>query len=97
MSTIEETSYTLATRRNMRAFRDANPDRRFPPEDGPVWIEGRRCFAVSINDPFERRSADAGDYFTLGEDEPLLDSCGEPMVLAVERYEMVDALTGESL
>jgi hypothetical protein len=98
MGTIEETGCTLATRRNMRAFRDANPDREITaPAGGTITIRGRRCFAVSPTDPDERCSADAGDYFMIGEDEPLLDSCGEPMVLAVERCVLLDALTGESL
>jgi hypothetical protein len=92
MDTIEETGYTLATRRNMRAFRDANPDRVI----AGCTVLGRRCFAVSIIDPGERYSADAGDYWELGEDEPLRDSCGKPMVLAVERYMLLDALTDES-
>jgi hypothetical protein len=73
---------TLATPANMRAFRETNPD-------------GRRCFAVSLNDPDERSSADAGDYFMLPDDHALTDSYGDPMVLALERTIIVDAMSTE--
>jgi hypothetical protein len=86
---------TLATPANMRAFREANPDRVVHTPDGPSTIEGRRCFAVSLNDPDERSSADAGDYFMLPDDRALIDSYGDPMVLALERTVLVDAMTTE--
>lgn len=74
---------TLATPANMRAWREAHPDRTLP---NGCTIMGRRCIAVSINEPDEQCSADAGDYWNLPDDEPLHDSEGEPMVLAVERH-----------
>jgi hypothetical protein len=86
---------TLATPANMRAFREANPDRTIQTPDGPVTIMGRRCFAVSVHNPDERASADAGDYFMLPDDRALIDTYGAPMVLALERTAMIDAMTGE--
>lgn len=85
---------TLATPANMRAFRAANPDRVIETPDGPVTIHGRRCFAVSISDPDERCSGDAGDW-ALPDDHPLIDTEGEPMILVLERTVFVDAMTGE--
>lgn len=85
---------TLATPANMRAFEAANPSRTLP---NGTTIEGRRCFAMSINDPDERSSASAGDYWKLADDEPLRDSDGEPMVLAVSCVMYLDALTGALL
>jgi hypothetical protein len=87
------TGYTLATPENMRAVREANPDRKV----GDCTILGRRAFAVSVNYSEERTSADAGDYFMQPDDEPLRDSDGEPMVLAFERSYLVDALSDELL
>ena len=46
---------------------------------------------MSINDPDERSSASAGDYWKLADDEPLRDSDGEPMVLAVSCVMYQDA------
>jgi hypothetical protein len=86
---------TLATPANMRAFREANPDRVVQTPDGPATIEGRCCFAVSLNDSDERSSADAGDYFMLADDHALIDSYGNPMVLTLERTVLVDAMTTE--
>jgi hypothetical protein len=87
---------TMATPANMRAFRAANPDRVVQTPAGPATIEGRRYFAVSINDPDERCSADAGDYWTLSPTTAtLIDVEGDPMVLAFERTTIIDAMTGE--
>lgn len=86
---------TLATPANMRAFRAANPDRVVQTSDGTATICGRRCFAVSISDPDERSSADAGDYWALPDDRALIDTEGEPMILVLERTVFVDAMTGE--
>lgn len=80
---------TLATVANMREFEAQHPRRGN--------TEPRRCFAVSINDPMERYAASSGDYFMLRDDDPLVDSAGEPMVLALERCYLVDALTGDEL
>jgi hypothetical protein len=49
------TGYTLATPENMRAVREANPDRKV----GDCTILGRRAFAVSVNYSEERTSAAA--------------------------------------
>ena len=87
---------TLATPANMRKFREANPPRQIDTPDGPVTIMGRGCFAFSPTTG-EQFSADAGDYWPLPDDEPLLDSDGRPMVLAVTRTLFLDALTGEEL
>lgn len=81
---------TLATPANMRRFRELHPGRVLR---GGGRVEGRRCFAYS---PLtgERCSADAGDYWTLPDDQPLTDCEGEPMILAVSETSYRDALTG---
>lgn len=92
-------SYTLATRNNMRLFALRHSARTITLSDGnTATIEGKRCFAVSLNDPNERCSADEGDYWQLNNwDQPLKDSYGDPMVLAVEKTLLIDALTEEVL
>jgi hypothetical protein len=84
---------TLATPANMRRFRELHPGRDLP---GGGHVEGRRCFAFS---PLtgEQFSGSAGDYWQLGDDEPLRDRDGEPMILAVSETRFADALTGEAL
>lgn len=82
---------TLATRRNMEKFAAENPGRKL--DDGG-YVEGRRCFAYS-RETGEQFSADPGDYFGRPDDEPLKDSDGEPMILAVSETVHRDALTGE--
>lgn len=87
---------TLATPANMRAFSEANPGRSIETPDGPAYIMGRTCCAFS---PItgETASATAGDYFMMPDAEPLRDSEGEPMVLAISRTVYLDALTGEPI
>ena len=89
--------FTLATVANMRKFEDLHPGRDGTDEDGNTFhVEGRRCFAYSPSTD-EEYSASAGDYWKHGEDEPLTDSEGEPMFLAVSRTVYTDALTDELL
>jgi hypothetical protein len=79
--------YTLATVANMRKFAEENPA---PAEN----VERPRCIALSLIDGVEV-SGDAGDYFTIkDEDEPLTWE-GEPMILVRRSRGRVDALTGE--
>lgn len=84
---------TLATPANMRRFRELHPGRVLP---NGGHVEGRRCFAFS---PLtgEQYSAEPGDYWTHGDGEPLRDSEGEPMILAVSETRYLDALTGEAV
>lgn len=89
MSTV---TATLATPANMRRFRELNPGRDLP---NGGHVEGRRCFAYSPVTG-EECSADAGDYFWMRDDSPLIGSDGEPMVLAVSETRYADALTGEA-
>lgn len=84
-------THTLATPANMRRFAELHPGRDLP---GGGHVEGRRCFAYSPLTA-EECGADAGDYWTMGEDEPLTDSQGEPMILAVTETRVIDALTGD--
>jgi hypothetical protein len=74
---------TMATPANMRAF-----------EDDQSPNAPRRCFAYSPTS-HERYSASSGDYFAQPDGEPLRDLNGEPMVLALERTTIIDAMTGE--
>lgn len=64
--------FTLATKRNMREYAALHADQDRPP----------KAVAVSLNGA-EQYSGDDGDYFDQGEDDPLTDDDGEPMVLAV--------------
>lgn len=84
---------TLATPANMRRFAELHPGRVLP---NGGRVEGRRCFAFS---PLtgEQYSASAGDYWTQGDDNPLRDSDGEAMILAVSETRYCDALTGEAV
>jgi hypothetical protein len=84
---------TLATPSNMRAFEEANPARQLP---NGATILGRSCFAWSPVTG-EQYSATAGDYFAQPDDEPLRDSEGQPMILAVTRTQFFDALTDEPI
>lgn len=86
-----DTNYTLATPRNMRQFESEHPGRDLP---GGGHVEGLRCFAYSPV-THEQFSASAGDYWTLSDDEPLKDSEGYAMILAVSETRYSDALTGE--
>jgi hypothetical protein len=86
-----EHELTLATVANMRRFKALNPGREIP---GGGRIEGRRCFALSL-ETGEQCSADPGDYFARPDDQPLVDSAGEPMVLAVSATVYRDAISGE--
>lgn len=87
---------TYATLENMRAFEQANPPRKVDTPNGPATVLGRTCFAWS---PFtdERFSATPGDYWNMSEEECLLDSEGNQMVLVTERTLYLDALTGEDV
>ncbi len=85
------TTETLATPANMRRFRELHPGRDLP---NGGHVEGRRCFALSQLTG-EQYSADAGDYWNLQDDEPLRDSDGQPMILAVSETVYRDALTDE--
>lgn len=71
----------IATPANMRLWAQQNPGRDLP--DGG-HVEGRRCITYSPNTG-EQYSADAGDYWNLPDDEPLLDSRGKPMHLVTSR------------
>lgn len=90
MSTV---TATLATPANMRRFRELHPGRDLP---NGGHVEGRRCFAYSPGTG-EQYSADADDYWQLGDDEPLRDCASEPMLLAVSETRYADALTGEAV
>ena len=57
---------------------------------------GKTCFAFSPT-TYEQCSATSGDYFMQADDEPLRDSEGEPMILAVKVTRYLDALTGDDL
>ncbi len=92
MSTDTSTA-TLATPANMRRFAELHPGRDLP---GGGHVEGRRCFAFSPGTG-EQFSASAGDYWTQPDDQPLTDSEGEPMVLAVSETRYFDALNGEAV
>lgn len=87
---------TLATPKNMRRWEQANQARTIETPDGPAVIEARRCVAYSSYTG-EEYSAASGDYWQLADDEPLLDSEGEPMILARQVCAMVDVFTGEEL
>lgn len=52
---------------------------------------GKQAFAYSPT-TLEQSSATPGDYFMLGEDEPLTDSDGNPMHLVVKATRYIDAL-----
>lgn len=82
-------TYTLATPRNMGQFEDENP----PLTDS---VERLRCIAWS---PLtgEEFSGDEGDYFSLGRDEALTDSDGQPMILVLGYKARCDAITGEAI
>jgi len=86
-------TYTLATVANMREFEKTHPretDNVEPPS----------CVAVSLHVPGEEVSGAPGDYWQphgVGEDDPLTDTKGEPMILVTKRTEYVDALTGEAI
>lgn len=84
---------TLATVANMQRFKALHPGREIP---GGGRVEGRRCFAYSA-ETGEKFSADPGDYFGRPDDEPLKDSNGEPMILAVSETINKDALTADAL
>lgn len=76
---------TLATPRNMRAaaVKHGKRVRAFDPSNGSLA-------GISVN---------AGDYFTLGDDESLKNSDGDELLLIVEHNTSVllDALTGRAI
>ena len=73
---------TLATPAAMRAVAQ-----RWP---------GRRTYALSLITG-EQYSADAGDHLAQGDDEPLRDSDGDPMILVAEQVTLLDAASREPL
>lgn len=85
---------TAATVANMRAYEAAHPPKTIDTPNGPVKVHAARCFAYSPTTA-EEFSGSPGDYFTMGEDEPLIDAEGDPMVLVTSRVSLHDALTGE--
>lgn len=78
----------IATKANMRLC-EQQPYQVLTP-DGTALVRPAQPFAYSF-ETGERYSATPGDYFMLRDDEPLLDSEAEPMVLVFESTQIVHA------
>lgn len=70
----------------------ANMHRYYRPSKkvGDCIVFPNQPFAYSLNTG-ERYSANPSDYWSCPEDDPLLDSDGEPMILVFEITKIVDA------
>lgn len=91
----EETSYTVATVGAMRTYEERNPGRDGVDEEGnPYHVEPRRAVCLDVRSG-QTFSASSGDYWSLGENEPLTNGEGEPLLLVVPFSGYRDALTGE--
>lgn len=79
----------LATPNNMKKYR--RETQIIKTERGDILhLEPQRPIAYSRNTQ-EQYSADAGDYWNLDPDKPLLDSEGNPMILVFKVVSFKDA------
>lgn len=89
--------YTVATRGAMREYEERNPGRDGVDEHGQSYhVHAPLAVALDVRTG-ETFSASAGDYWQLGENEPLTNEHDEPLLLVVPTHGYKDALTGEIL